>query len=35
MGPQNWFARIGTGYVLAKYGMTLLTHGLAGELEND
>ena len=35
MGPQNWFARIGTGYVLAKYGMTLITHGLSGELEND
>lgn len=31
----NWFARVGTGYVLAKYGMTLLTHGMAEELEND
>jgi citronellol/citronellal dehydrogenase len=31
----NWFAKIGTGYVLAKYGMTLLTHGLAGELKDD
>lgn len=30
----NWFARIGTGYVLAKYGMTLLTHGMAKELED-
>ena len=30
----NWFARVGTGYVLAKYGMTLITHGLAEELEN-
>ena len=30
----NWFARVGTGYVLAKYGMTLLTHGMAEELEN-
>ena len=30
----NWFARGGTGYVLAKYGMTLVTHGLAGELED-
>jgi len=30
--PVNWFARIGTGYVLAKYGMTLLTHGMAEEL---
>ena len=34
MGDQstNWFARIGTGYVLAKYGMTLVTHGLSEEL---
>ena len=32
--PVNWFARIGTGYVLAKYGMTLITHGLAKELED-
>ena len=30
----NWFARVGTGYVLAKYGMTLLTHGMAKELED-
>ena len=28
----NWFARVGTGYVLAKYGMTLLTHCMAEEL---
>mgnify|MGYP006116180187 FL=1 len=28
----NWFSRIGTGYVLAKYGMTLLTHGMSEEL---
>ena len=28
----NWFSRVGTGYVLAKYGMTLLTHGMAEEL---
>jgi citronellol/citronellal dehydrogenase len=28
----NWFARLGSGYVLGKYGMTLITHGLAGEL---
>lgn len=35
MGPVNWFGRIGTGYVLAKYGMTLITHGLSQELEND
>ena len=36
MGDQNvnWFARVGTGYVLAKYGMTLLTHGMAKELED-
>lgn len=31
----NWFARVGTGYVLAKYGMTLLTHGMSKELEDD
>ena len=31
----NWFGRLGTGYVLAKYGMTLLTHGMSEELEND
>ena len=31
----NWFARVGTGYVLAKYGMTLLTHGMAEELAED
>ena len=30
----NWFARVGTGYVLAKYGMTLVTHGLSKELED-
>ena len=34
MGPVNWFARVGTGYVLAKYGMTLLTHGMSKELED-
>ena len=36
MGDQgvNWFARVGTGYVLAKYGMTLLTHGMSKELED-
>lgn len=31
----NWFAKLGAGYVLGKYGMTLITHGLAGELEGD
>jgi len=31
-GKVNWFARIGTGYTLAKYGMTLLTHGMSEEL---
>mmetsp|Transcript_7858 Transcript_7858/g.13172 ORF Transcript_7858/g.13172 Transcript_7858/m.13172 type:complete len:315 (-) Transcript_7858:48-992(-) len=31
----NWFSRIGTGYVLAKYGMTLLTHGMSEELRED
>mmetsp|Transcript_3321 Transcript_3321/g.3296 ORF Transcript_3321/g.3296 Transcript_3321/m.3296 type:complete len:163 (+) Transcript_3321:445-933(+) len=30
----NWFERVGTGYVLAKYGMTLITHGLSGELKD-
>jgi citronellol/citronellal dehydrogenase len=30
----NWFAHTGTGYVMAKYGMTLVTHGLAKELED-
>jgi len=31
----NWFERSGTGYVLGKYGMTLVTHGLAAELAAD
>lgn len=31
----NWFAKMGTGYVLGKYAMTLITHGLAGELKED
>ena len=31
MGPTNWFGRISTGYVLAKYGMTLVTYGLSDE----
>lgn len=35
MGPVNWFARVGTGYVMAKYGMTLITYGLAEELSDD
>lgn len=26
---------MGTGYVLGKYAMTLITHGLAGELKDD
>lgn len=30
----NWYARVGTGYVLAKYGMTLITHGLSEELKD-
>ena len=34
-GNKNFFAKTSTGYVLAKYGMTLITHGLAGELEDD
>jgi citronellol/citronellal dehydrogenase len=29
----NWFARIGTGYALAKYGMTLISHGMSNELQ--
>ena len=34
--PQvNWFQRLGTGYVLGKFGMTLVSHGLAGELRQD
>lgn len=33
MTNPNWFASIGTGYVLAKYGMTLITHGLSDELK--
>ena len=31
----NWFAKMGTGYVLGKFGMTLVTHGLSGELLDD
>jgi len=31
----NWFGRMGTGYVLGKYGMTLVTHGLSAELKAD
>ena len=31
----NWYARIGVGYALAKFGMTLVTHGLAEELQGD
>ena len=31
----NWFAKMGTGYVLGKYGMTLVTHGLAEEVKED
>jgi len=31
----NWFAKMGSGYVLGKYSMTLLTHGMAGELADD
>ncbi|CDW89707.1 short-chain dehydrogenase [Stylonychia lemnae] len=31
----NWFAQQGTGYTLSKFGMTLVTHGLAGELKED
>lgn len=34
-GELNWFSKCGTGYVLGKYGMTLVTHGLAGELIDD
>ena len=31
----NWFDKLGTGYVLGKYSMTLISHGLAGELRDD
>ena len=31
----NWFAKMGTGYVLGKFGMTLITHGLAEEVRED
>ena len=31
----NWFSKLGTGYVIGKYGMSLVTHGLAGELKDD
>jgi len=31
----NWFAKLGTGYVLGKFAMTLISHGLAGELRDD
>lgn len=31
----NWGAKLGTGYFLGKFGMTLITHGLAGELKED
>jgi len=31
----NWFGKMGTGYVLGKYAMTLITHGLADELRDD
>ena len=31
----NWFARVGTGYVLSKYGMSMITHGLSEELRDD
>ena len=35
MGSKaNWFANMGTGYVVAKYNMTLISHGLSGELED-
>jgi len=30
----NWFGKIGTGYTLAKYGMTLVTHGMSEELSD-
>lgn len=31
----NWYERMGIGYVFAKLGMTLTTHGLAEELKED
>jgi NAD(P)-dependent dehydrogenase (short-subunit alcohol dehydrogenase family) len=30
----NWFAKFGTGYVLTKYGMTLLTHYTSKRLKD-
>lgn len=30
----NWFGKVGTGYVLAKYGMTLVTYGMSEELSD-
>ena len=32
---KNWYGYMGTGYVLAKMGMTLVTHGMAEELRDD
>ncbi len=32
---MNWGAKMGTGYVITKQGMTMITHGLAGELKDD
>ena len=32
---KNWFAMLGTGYVLGKFAMTLISHGMAGELRDD
>jgi len=32
---MNWFSKMGTGYVMAKYGMSLVMHGLSGELKED
>lgn len=32
---EKWFGVIGTGYTIAKFGMSLVTLGLAGELRGD
>lgn len=32
---RNWYAKIGTGYAAAKFGMTLITYGISGELKDD
>eukprot|EP00347_Sterkiella_histriomuscorum_P021652 403333235 len=33
--PINWFAAQGTGYVTSKFAMSMITHGLSGDLKKD